>query len=150
MITDSHSIIVRRASSEDSSRIATLLTGLGYPADEKFARERLEYLSVREDDAVWVAECAGEVAGFLSFHVTPLFHAAGGLGRITALSVDARFHRRGIGGMLVAAAESFGWERGCLRIEVTSGDHRADAHAFYETAGYGLDCRRFIKSPPGL
>lgn len=146
MIENRHSIIVRRAGAGDSPQIAALLTELGYPADEKFASGRLELFFDREDDAVWVAECGGEIAGFLSFHVIPLFHAAGGLGRITALSVDPRFQRQGVGGKLVAVAESFGWERGCLRIEVTSGDHRSGAHAFYESTGYRQDCRRFIKS----
>jgi hypothetical protein len=35
---------------------------------------------------------------------------------------------------------------GCLRMEVTSGDHREqDAHLFYQAQGYRADCRRFIK-----
>jgi hypothetical protein len=38
------------------------------------------------------------------------------------------------------------WAHGCIRVEVTSGDHRPDAHAFYERMGYKSDCRRFIKT----
>jgi GNAT superfamily N-acetyltransferase len=90
----------------------------------------------------------GEVAGVLAFQIIPLFHIAGDLGRITALVVSSRFGRRGIGRQLVAAAERFGWERGCARIEITSGDHRPGAHAFYEAIGYGVDTRRFVKSRP--
>ena len=61
---------------------------------------------------------------------------------------DAAHHRqRGVGRALVTAAEEFGWARGCLRLEVTSGDHRPEAQAFYEHLGYQLDCRRFIKHP---
>jgi GNAT superfamily N-acetyltransferase len=49
---------------------------------------------------------------------------------------------------LVAEAEEFAWNNGCSRIEITSGDHRPDAHAFYEAIGYFQDCRRFIKERP--
>jgi hypothetical protein len=43
-------------------------------------------------------------------------------------------------------AEDFAWDNGCVRIEITSGEHRAGAHAFYEAIGYKQDSRRFIKS----
>jgi hypothetical protein len=46
----------------------------------------------------------------------------------------------------VATAEAFAWAAGCKRIEVTSGDHRPEAHAFYRAIGYVEDERRFIKS----
>lgn len=32
-----------------------------------------------------------------------------------------------------------------IKSEVTSGDHRKEAHAFYESCGYARDERRFIK-----
>lgn len=142
------SIFIRRADVADSAEISDLLHQLGYPTEERCVRDRLGLLFVSHTDAVFVAECDGAVAGFLAFHVIPLFHATGGLGRITALSVGAEFQRRGVGRELVAAAESFGWHSGCLRIEVTSGTRRTGAHAFYQAAGYGEDSRRFVKSAP--
>lgn len=139
---------VREAAAGDALQIAHFLGELGYPATEVFVRDRLALLATRAEDAVFVADAAGELAGFLSFHISPLFHVTGGLGRITALAVSTRFQRRGIGKQLVAAAERFAWTHGCLRIEVTSGDHRLDAHAFYEAVGFRMDIRRFIKSRP--
>ncbi|RYD73986.1 MAG: GNAT family N-acetyltransferase [Verrucomicrobiaceae bacterium] len=141
-------IAVREAVAEDALQIAGLLGALGYPSTETLVRDRLAHLSVRAEDAVFVADYAGELAGFLSFHISPLFHAEGCLGRITALAVSTRFQRSGIGRQLVAAAEQFAWTHGCVRIEVTSGDHRLDAHAFYEAVGFRMDIRRFIKSQP--
>ena len=139
---------IREAVPGDAARIASLLGELGYPATETFVRDRLAHLAPSTEDAVLVADFHGEIAGFLSFHILPLFHVAGGLGRITALAVSSRFKRRGIGRQLVAAAECFAWSHGCIRIEVTSGDHRPDAHAFYEAVGYRSDIRRFLKSRP--
>ena len=47
---------------------------------------------------------------------------------------------------MVAAAEKIAADGGCLRMEVTSGDHREqDAHLFYQSLGYRTDCRRFLK-----
>jgi GNAT superfamily N-acetyltransferase len=146
-------IRVRLATGGDAAGISVLLCELGYPADEAFVSTRLTVLSSGSDNAVLVAECDGEIAGFLAFHVIPLFHVAGGLGRIIALSVSPHFQRRGIGRELVAAAESFGRDRGCLRVEVTSGDKRPDArpdaHAFYQGAGYREDICRVIKPLTG-
>jgi GNAT superfamily N-acetyltransferase len=53
-----------------------------------------------------------------------------------------------LGQRLVAEAEAFAWNNGCARIEITSGDHRPDAHAFCEAIGYFQDCRRFVKKRP--
>ena len=39
-------------------------------------------------------------------------------------------------GMGLDMAETFAREKGCERMEVTSGNHRQGAHAFYEKAGY--------------
>ena len=83
------------------------------------------------------------------FSIVPLLHVSGGLGRISALVVGPQFAGRGIGTRLVAEAEEFAWENGCARIEITSGEHRADAHAFYEAIGYRQDSRRFVKDRLG-
>jgi GNAT superfamily N-acetyltransferase len=139
-------IIIRQALLGDAAGFPKLMTELGYPVTERFVRERLAQLASGAGDVVFIADCAGEIVGFLSFHVIPLFHVEGNLGRITALVVSSRFRRRGIGQKLVTAAEEYAWAHGCVRVEITSGDHRADAHAFYEAVGYRQETRRFLKS----
>ncbi len=136
---------IRPAGEEDSDAISGLVSSLGYQLDADAVRERIARYH-GGGDAVLVAEVEGLVKGFLSFHVIPLFHQAGGLGRITALAVDPACHRQGIGRALAGAAEKLAAACGCLRMEVTSGDHREhDAHVFYQVQGYRTDCRRFIK-----
>ncbi len=137
---------IRMATADDSAEIAALLGELGYPADEAFVRTRLQSLLSSREDAVFVAEWDGELAGFLSFHLIPLFHTQGRLGRITALSVSGKFQRRGVGKAMISAAEALAWENDCERIEVTSGDARSEAHAFYRGVGYQEVSRRFMKS----
>jgi GNAT superfamily N-acetyltransferase len=140
--------IIREALLSDSVQISGLISELGYSATEQVARDRLAQLSSSAADVVFIADCGGEIAGFLSFHILPLFHVEGNLGRITAVAVSARFRRHGIGGQLIGAAERFTWAHGSVRVEVTSGDHRAEAHAFYEAIGYQQETRRFLKSRP--
>ena len=139
-------IIIRQALLGDAAGFPNLMTELGYPATERFDKERLAQLASDAGDVVFIADCAGVIVGFLSFHVIPLFHVEGNLGRITALVVSSRFRRCGIGKELVTAAEEFAWAHGCVRVEITSGAHRADAHAFYEAVGYRQETRRFLKS----
>jgi len=83
--------------------------------------------------------------GVVSVHLLPLFHATGLLGRITSLAVNPSARGTGVGRALVSAAEQWAWSEGAQRMEVTSGDHRPAAHAFYQAVGYTLDKRRFVK-----
>ena len=139
---------IRRAQCDDAPSIAELLTALGYPSSPAQAERRLGEASASSDSAVFVAEAGQRVLGLLSFHRIPLFHADGFLGRITSLIVAPEHRERGIGRLLVAAAEEFAWAHDCTRMELTSGDHRPEAHAFYEHLGYRVDCRRFLKGGP--
>ena len=74
-----------------------------------------------------------------------LFHVEGRLGRITLLVVDVVTRGKGVGTNLVIHADAYFRKHECVRAEVTSGDQRHEAHAFYKAMGYQLDERRFIK-----
>ena len=137
--------IIRRARSDDAPAVAELLAALGYRSKVAHIERRIADCATSPDTIVFVAESMNRIVGTLSFHCIPLFHADGFLGRITSLVVAPDYRRRGIGRLLVAAAEDFARRHGCARVEVTSGDHRPDAHTFYERLGYQLESRRFIK-----
>jgi GNAT superfamily N-acetyltransferase len=143
--SEAEAFVIRRARTDDALAVAELLAALGYPSAVADVRRRIADCAKSPDTTVFIAEAVTRIVGVLSFHCIPLFHARGSLGRITSLVVAPDYRQRGLGRMLVAAAEEFARAHGCTRIEVTSGDHRPDAHAFYEHLGYQLDCRRFIK-----
>ena len=140
-------VTIRPAVLADAREIAECLAELGYGTTASLVTGKLAALSASGDDAVFVAVDAqtGTILGVISVHVLSLFHTAGSLGRITALAVRSQAQGRKAGRALVEAAEAFSWESGCIRIEVTSGDHRPQAHAFYRAVGYVADERRFIK-----
>ena len=63
-----------------------------------------------------------------------------------ALVVGEQHRGRGIGARLLDALEAEAALRGCLAVTLTSGDHRHEAHAFYERRGYEATGKRFAKS----
>ena len=139
---------VRRAVDADAPKIAELLGELGYSSHPSFILSRLELLGSRPDDAVFVAESAESVIGVVSVHVFPLFHADASIGRITSLVVGAHHRRKGVGKLLLTAAESFAAQRRCSQIEVTSGGTHEPAPQFYESNGYERRDQHMVKSPP--
>ena len=50
-----------------------------------------------------------------------------------------------VGRALVARAETFFRDAGCIRMEVTSGLRREEAHGFYRSQGFGEIARHFVK-----
>jgi len=141
----SEALVIREAQDEDSEAIAQLLGELGYPAEAGFAADRVRLLAGSAADRVFVAERGGQILGVASLHLVPLFHQPGNLCRVTSLVVAESARRRGIGRRLLQEAETFARSRDCLRIEITSGERREDAPAFYRRVGYGEESRRFVK-----
>ncbi|WP_432945561.1 GNAT family N-acetyltransferase [Kribbella sp. CA-253562] len=128
---------MRRAGTTDAAAVNELLRQLGYPQDSVGATAgRIRSWGDDPSSAAYVADADGNLIGLVAVHVCPFFERAGSWGRIVALVVSREARGQGIGKRLLATAESFGRSRGCVRMEVTSADHRDDAQAFYRRCGY--------------
>ncbi|HEX7814642.1 GNAT family N-acetyltransferase [Dyella sp.] len=138
---------IRMVTSADAQDIALCLEPLGYATPASLIREKLLVLRNASSDAMWIYidDGMGEAAGCVSLHAIPLWHESGMLARITALSVRTMYQRQGVGRALLATAQSWALAHGARRIEVTSDNHRENAHSFYMAQGYAPCSRRFIK-----
>jgi len=128
-------VAIRPAVPSDSAALARLIGQLGYSAAEDEVAERLGLME-REGRVVLVAELDGVVVGCLSTSVIRVLHRPAPVGRISMMVVDEGLRGRGIGALLVRAAERALKAQGCYMVEVTSNLTRTDAHRFYERLGY--------------
>ena len=139
-------IVIRPAAVTDFAPVARLVSDLGYPTSPSQMQRRLEAI-LDDHDYYTLVACEDEhIVGFVGTRSGPLYEADGRYGQIMALAVAPSHHRRGLGRMLMLAAESKLAECGARELVVTSGNHRADAHAFYESCGYTFTGRRYKKS----
>jgi len=143
---------IRQARGADADAINDLLQQLGYPQDNKTATAaRIQAWANDPVSAAYVADVEGDIQGVIAVHISPFFERDGNWGRIVALVISDRVRGQGVGSQLVAAAESFAMQHGCIRMEVTSADRRTGAHAFYQRLGYinqAGSSSRFLRDLP--
>jgi len=134
---------VRDATAADADAVAALLAELGHPTRAADVPARLAAVRAEGGLALLAVDDDGRAFGFLSAARHAVVHAAGPVALITGLVVTAAARGRGVGRALVAAAHDWARRAGCVRITVTSAEHRADAHAFYPACGMPYTGRRF-------
>ena len=140
---------IRAAASFDVHEMTRLFGQLGYEIPVDVLGRRLEAFE-RAGETALVAEddtAPGRLLAVATLHATPVLHRAGPVGRVSALVVDADVRGRGVGRAMMAAAEQWAVERGCILMEVTSNQRRVDAHKFYEGLGYTRTSFRFAREP---
>ena len=127
---------IRRAEIQEIPAIQNLLEQLGY-------RQSLEQLQQKLGAApagchAFVAEIDGNVVGFMSLHIIDWIHRPDAAARLSAVVVERRYRRMGIGRALIAVAESTAARRGCTSIELTSNLRRKSdgTYDFYDALGY--------------
>jgi GNAT superfamily N-acetyltransferase len=140
---------VREARPGDAPAATALLGELGYPAAPDAVQERIERLLSSDADHLIVADVDGEVAGLASLHVSLALEYDEPAGKLSAIVVDERFRRRGVGAALADAIEAEARRRGCGLLFVTTNERRKDAHAFYRAIGFEETGRRFAKPLAG-
>jgi len=136
--------IVREMTLHDAQRLAELTTQLGYPITSATMLGRIHLFLNNPYGKVFVAAIQDNVVGYICIWVREHFHDAHRAARILALVVDTNYQRRGIGTKLIAAAEQYAQQQGCISIDLTSGNKRIDAHVFYENLGYKPDQTKYF------
>jgi GNAT superfamily N-acetyltransferase len=136
---------IRAAKPGDAPALAKLITYLGHEIDEKTVRKNIAKLA-KAGEAPLVATLDKTVIGLCGAHRTVTVHRPAPVGRITILVVAEAAQDKGIGRMLVEAAERLLKQGGCQIVEVTSNDRRGAAHGFYRHLGYERTSIRFMKT----
>jgi GNAT superfamily N-acetyltransferase len=139
------SLAVREAAASDADAIARLCTQLGYPSESPSIPLRLERFRADPNARAFVALNLDAVVGLSTVHLRYTINHDAPIAQLTLLVVDEANRVRGVGRLLVEAAERFACERGSRRINVTTALERADAHAFYTRVGYRQTGLRFAK-----
>ncbi|UTH75899.1 GNAT family N-acetyltransferase [Chromobacterium sp. IIBBL 290-4] len=128
-------ILIRLMTEADIAAVAKLCGDLDYPTDPDTLAARYAAVRAFPDNEIWVAECAGQVAGWVHGHGGHLLEASSYV-EIGGIVVDPAYHRLGIGRLLLAACERWAYQRGYARIRLRSGMQRTGAHDFYRRIGY--------------
>jgi GNAT superfamily N-acetyltransferase len=87
-----------------------------------------------------------KVIGLVSAELVPYFPTGSTICRVTALVVSTHHRGRRVGEKLVAGAVDFARQHHCSGIEITSAEHRLDAHRFYQRLGFSRTSSRFFQA----
>jgi GNAT superfamily N-acetyltransferase len=125
---------IRKAIKSDAAVLAALSEELGYPTSSQQIEDRLDKLSIKSDNGIYVAELDSivgwiHVAIIQSLESNPFVEICG-------LVVAEPYHGRGIGTRLVAMAESWAREKGYNHIRVRTNVLREETRKFYRQVGF--------------
>ena len=126
---------IRRTRKGDATRLAELSGELGYPATAKDIKARLANLKPAAQHAVFVAETAKSVIGWIHVSITPLLEVPR-RAEVNGLIVADGQRSSGAGALLLDAAEKWARGKACKCMSVRSNVIRERAHAFYQRHGY--------------
>ncbi len=127
--------VIRPARLKDSGCLADLCTQLGYPSTRQEVALRLRAVLAHLDHAVYVAEADERPLGWVHVHISPGLEIDQ-MAEIGGLVVNDTARGRGIGKALMARAEAWALQHGCIQVWLRSNIIRKEAHRFYETIGY--------------
>ncbi|HEV3480612.1 MAG TPA: GNAT family N-acetyltransferase [Gaiellaceae bacterium] len=139
-------MIVRPAEPRDADAVLALMEGLTRPAVADDPQPQREVFLAHLDDGdarVYVAEVDGQVAGAVSLWIQPRLNWTTPQAWIPDLYVAPAFRRRGVARALLDAFVVAARGRGCHRLVLESGHHRAEAHQLYEAYGFEHHARAY-------
>ena len=133
-------VTVRTTAVRDIPRILELyeeLTEKKQDISPAKAKQILRQINAISEGRLLVAEQDGMVLGTLYIQVIPnLSHNGTPYAVIENVVVDKRFHKQGIGRLLMENALTFAREAGCYKVQLLSMKKRLEAHQFYRALGF--------------
>jgi GNAT superfamily N-acetyltransferase len=138
-------LTVRDAVEEDARGISVLLGDMGYPTTSEAAASLVQRFLKHLGSRLQIADGPDGPVGLIATQTVPRLDADVLSCRITDLVVSARHRRLGIGAALLAAAEREARRAGACRLDLSSGDWRAEAYSFYAAMGFETSARAFTK-----
>jgi len=130
-----NSLKIRLVNVQDSTPLAGLAGQLGYPSTVEQIASRLANVYKRPDQAVFVAEVDGQVAGWVHVFACPTVELDL-YAEVGSLVVDQDQRGQGIGKALMDKAEAWARQCGIYEVCLRSNVIRKEAHQFYEALGY--------------
>jgi len=132
---------------EDFASVRDLLTLFEDAGVAEEMNGRLAFLSKHPDQSLWVAKLDGHVIGFLGFRIRHNVEASSEYGEVSTIVVSESWRKKGVGQLLLSHAEALARQHGCIGLWLVSGFGReAEAHRFYESAGFSKTGFRFVKT----
>ena len=129
------SVLIRPWARKDIAELAVLSGELGYPAAEGQVADRLAQIGANGTVLVATDRDSDRVLGWIELqlitHLTSDPHL-----EICGLVVSGAARSRGIGSLLVGAAEKTALEKNVACLRVRSNIIRDRAHTFYERLGF--------------
>ncbi len=123
----------------DLRQVAGLVTQLGYECSEDEIIERFRIIQGSDGHVLFVAAESGldKIVGWIHVLQFPTLEMSIST-ELGGLVVDSSLRGRGVGRLLVMAAEKWSLKRGITRLQFTSQMKRVEAHAFYKKLGYQI------------
>jgi len=132
-------MVIQKMTADHLLQVTKLGEQLGYPNNEEDIVVRFSKIGSSSEFGLFVAVSeSGEVMGWIQVNEEPDTLLVGRRADISALVVDERYRKNGIGKALLSRAEEWVFARGLKLVRVKSNLARENAHRFYVREGYQL------------
>ncbi|UUZ44728.1 GNAT family N-acetyltransferase [Janibacter limosus] len=138
-------LLVRVATVDDSVALEGLLEVLGYPGRQRRFAGRVARLRADASYESWVAIGNGLTVGFAAGHNLHPVECDRPAAQLIAPVTAPASRGSGTGSVLCDEFEQWARECGARRLLLNSGEHRVEAHGFYERRGNARTVIRFGK-----
>jgi len=138
--------VIRTLTCSDARRVAELTVQLGYDADVRQIRVRLDKLGGEAAHHIIGVEVPRGLVAFAHFFERPSIEKGFDM-VIQSLVVDVTLRGSGIGRLLMERIEHVARSKNCDTVMLSSQASRNDAHGFYKRLGYevGTTSNVFLK-----